>query len=120
MDAQAELDQRKRPTTVEDLADLRRQLDDHLGTIERAAEHREFVQVDLGRRLVEAFRAVLADDDGLDDDGRATVRAAVDYFVQTNDAEDDLFSPIGLEDDAFIANAAFEAVGRADLNVSAI
>lgn len=118
MDANAELDQRTEPTSVEDLAGFRQALADHLATVEAKAAEREFVEVDLARDLVAAFTTLI--DAGLDDDGRALLGAAIRYFLQPQDLEADLSSPIGFEDDAFIANTAFERLGRADLTVSAI
>lgn len=119
MDANAELEKRMRPTTDADLAALRSVLADHVAAVEARAEERSHVEVALARDLASAFTTVI-DDGGLDDDQRSIVRAAIDYFVQPYDAEADLSSPIGLEDDAFIANTAFERVGRSDLVVSAI
>lgn len=119
MDANAELDTRSRPVSVEELAALRQPLVDHLATVEAKAAEREHVEVRLAGDLVAAF-TTLIDDPGLDDDQRALLAAAIDYFLQARDAEDDLSSPIGFEDDAYIANTAFERLGRTDLTVSAI
>lgn len=119
MDVNAELERRSRSISVEELDELRGALIDHLAEVEaRAAEH-EHVEVHLARDLVASFTALI-DDGGLDDDQRALVAGAIDYFVQAHDAEDDLSSPIGFEDDAFLANTVFDRLGRTDLTVSAI
>lgn len=119
MDAHAELEQRMRPTTAADLEALRPVLADHVASVEARAEERSNVEVALAHDLAAAF-TTLIDEGGLDDEQRAVLRAAIDYFVQPYDAEADLSSPIGLEDDAFIANTAFERIGRPELAVSAI
>lgn len=119
MDANAELDTRSRPVTVEELDGLRQALADHLAAVEAEATRREHVEVALAADLVAAF-TTLIDGGGLDDDQRALLAGAIDYFLQARDAEDDLSSPIGFEDDAYIANTAFERLGRTDLTVSAI
>ncbi|MBX3314552.1 MAG: hypothetical protein KF906_09550 [Actinobacteria bacterium] len=119
MDANAELAKLMRPTTAGDLADLRSVLADHVAAIEARAQERSHLEVGLARDLAASF-TTLIDEGGLDDEQRSLLRAAIDYFVQPYDAEADLSSPIGLEDDAFIANTAFERLGRPDLTVSAI
>lgn len=119
MDANAELDTRSRPVTIEELGGLRQALADHLKVVEARAAEREHVELDLAGDLVASF-TTLIDDGDLDDAQRAVLAGAIDYFLEARDAEDDLTSPIGFEDDAFIANTAFERLGRADLNVSAI
>ena len=119
MDANAELEKLMRPTTAADLDALRPVLADHVASVEARAEERSHLEVALARDLAASFTALL-DEGGLDDEQRAVVRAAIDYFVQPYDAEADLSSPIGLEDDAFIANTAFERIGRPDLAVSVL
>ena len=118
MDAQAELDQRKVPTSIDDLRQLRTRLNEHLAQV-RAADY-AFVQVELAERLATNLTEAIEGADRLDDDGRATVAAAVAYFVSSSDAEDDLHSPIGLEDDAFVVNEAFSLIGRTDLAVDVL
>lgn len=119
MDVDAELERRRQPTSVEDLVALRTALADHLALVSATADEHQHVQADLARDLVASFTTVI-DEVDMDDDGRSLLRSAIDYFLQPHDAEDDLASPIGLEDDAFIANTVFERLGRDDLVVSAI
>lgn len=118
MDAQAELDQRKVPTSIDDLRQLQPRLDEHLAKVQ-AAEY-EFVQVELAERLAANLAKAIEEAESLDDDGRATLGAAVAYFVSSKDAESDLRSPIGLEDDAFVVNEAFALIGRSDLDIDVL
>lgn len=118
MDAQAELDQRKVPTSIDDLGLLRTRLDDHLAQVQ-AADY-EFVQVELAERIAANLAEVIDGANDLDDEARAVVGAAVAYFVSSKDAESDLRSPIGLEDDAFVVNEAFALLGRADLAIDVL
>lgn len=119
MDANAELDTRSRPVTIEELDALRQALADHLKVVEARAAEREHVELALAGDLVASFTALI-EGGGLDDEQRALLVGAIDYFLEARDAEDDLTSPIGFEDDAYIANTAFERLGRTDLTVSAI
>lgn len=118
MDAQAELAKRTEATSLEQLAEQRIRLDEHLVKV-RASEY-EFVQADLAERIATNLITVIEDGGSLSDAARATVRAAVTYFVASHDAEDDLLSPIGFEDDAFVVNEALTLIGRADLVVSVL
>lgn len=118
MDARAELEQRKVPTSIEDLRQLRARLDAHLAKVQ--ASDYEFVQVGLAERLATNLGVAIGEAENLDDDQRAIVGAAVAYFASSSDAESDLRSPIGLEDDAFVVNEAFTLIDRDDLTVSVI
>lgn len=118
MDARAELDQRKVPTSTEDLRQLRPSLDAHLVTVQ--GSDYEFVEVGLAERLATNLGVAIDEAESFDDDQRATLGAAAAYFVSSKDAESDLRSPIGLEDDAFVVNEAFTLIGRDDLHVSVL
>lgn len=106
MDAARELARRKRPTTLVDLINLRGSIDAHVTLAAAAAATRDFVDVRSARRLADRLHALLDDAATLDADGRSTLAAAIDYFVDTADAEDDLMSPLGFDDDTDIVDAA--------------
>lgn len=118
MDAQAELAKRKVPTSIDELSQLRPRLIEHLAKVQ--AVDYEFAQVELAECLATNLAAAIDDADDLDDDARATLGAAIAYFVSSKDAESDLRSPIGLEDDAFVVNEAFALIGRSDLAIDVL
>lgn len=118
MDAQAELDKRKAPTSIEDLHQLRPRITEHLAQVQ--AVDYEFAQVELAERIATNLGDAIDGAEGLTDDARATIGAAVAYFVSSKDAESDLRSPIGLEDDAFVVNEAFQLIGRDDLAIDVL
>lgn len=118
MDAQAELDKRKGPTSVDDLQQLRPRLDEHLAKVQNVDY--EFAQVELAESIATNLAAAIDGAESLDDGARATLGAAVAYFVSSKDAESDLRSPIGLEDDAFVVNEAFALIGRSDLDIDVL
>ena len=96
---------------------LRRAISQHCAEVERAAGKNEFLDTSLSRSLATVFETVLADWAELDTVQQAAVAAAVAYFALNEDAEDDLDSVLGFEDDALVFNACARFIGRADLSI---
>ncbi len=70
------------------------------------------VDATLARELVVACRQLLDSLDGqTPDDTRHMVQAAVRYFIIEDDAEADLTSILGLDDDAEVVNAVLTRLG---------
>ena len=104
-----------RPTSAVEFPALRASVDAHLALAE-AAEG-ALVDVEVGRQVAGALNELLDNPNGYDDEQRALIRGAVDYFVLTGDDADDLSDPTGFDDDARIVNAVAQALDRADLIV---
>lgn len=73
------------------------------------------VDVGLAERLASACLGLLKIYPGLDDRSRAAVVGAVRYYMQASDANDDLSSREGFQDDAMVVNYVIEITG-ADLD----
>ncbi|WP_214370455.1 hypothetical protein [Pseudonocardia sp. H11422] len=82
------------------------QLERHLAEVRRAADDNEFVDVAQAEHLHLQLRRAVTGWADLDDGQRAILSEAVRYFVQTDDEENDLHSPIGFDDDAEMVEAA--------------
>lgn len=54
----------------------------------------------------------------LDGEQRALVRAAIEYFVLSDDVNNDLVAADGFEDDAAVVAAVAAAVGLTDVRVA--
>jgi hypothetical protein len=108
------------PATVDELTQLMGRVRGHLNRLEEASFENEFVQVELGRQLVRNYELLVSDAALLDDRQRACLYGAIAYFLLSDDVEDDLSSPIGLEDDALVFNQACAEIGRSDLVVELI
>jgi hypothetical protein len=84
----------------------------YLEAVERAADRMTTVDVKLARRIWAQCKALL---DGWDayesDDERRLVQAAIRYFGEEEDAESDLASPTGFEDDANVVELVVGEVG---------
>jgi hypothetical protein len=100
------------------LEKLREDLRDHVARISAAAAGNEFLDLRLANALANTANALLDEAEHRGDHERRLVQAAVRYFLLDEDAEHDLESVCGLDDDAAVCNAVATAVGRDDLKVS--
>jgi hypothetical protein len=117
MDELAKLRELTRPTSIGDLRQLQADIETHLDVLDGQRHRNEFIDVELARDVAKALVALTADADRLTDGQRALLRGAIDYFLLTDDADDDLTSPIGLEDDARVVNHVCDQLGRTDVTV---
>lgn len=92
-------------------------VESHVALLQDAAADDEFVEIDLGRAVADVLRQLIADIDGLSEEERQLLAAAVEYFVLAGDVDDDVRSPIGLEDDVRVVNAVAAVLGRDDLRI---
>lgn len=95
---------------VKDVQELIGQLDAHLVRVREAARENEFVDDALAEQLHRRLRAALETWYELADDQRQTLSEAVAYLVHTDDDEDDLYSPIGFDDDAEVVDKALARI----------
>lgn len=86
----------------------------HLEVVDQAALG-EAVDTHLARVLADRLLKLLESWELLSEDERAAAHATVTYYVLSDDADGDLKSPTGFEDDAHVANACFTFLGRPDL-----
>lgn len=94
-----------RPTSAADLDRLRRRIDRHVDAID----------VELAHKLADALITLADDAAALDADGRALLGGALEYFLLSSDADNDLRSPGGLRDDAEVVAHVCRVLGRPDL-----
>jgi len=95
--------------------DLRRECALYLGLIETAAEKNPYVDNALGRQIAALCDALLADiDASTPEHTRRQIQAATRYFVTEDDGDSDLAIG-GLDEDAAVADAVAEHLGRGDL-----
>lgn len=67
----------------------------------------------IGRSLGELLGSGLA----FDDEQRAQIRGAIEYFVMTDDASSDLDDVLGFDDDARVLNAMLGRIGHPEYAV---
>lgn len=91
--------------------DLSTDIEKYLATIRNHTRVNEFIDLHLAERVAEACLELLASEPA-DPDARAVIQAAARYFLVRSDADHDLDSLFGFEDDAVVINAALKYLGR--------
>ncbi len=102
-----------------DAGDLWMMVRSHLVALREAEAAEEMMDSRLGKELAEASEQLLhrfADE--TNEDARLLIQAAVRYFVLNEDAEGDMDSLVGFDDDAEVFNVVVEELGHGDLAVS--
>ncbi len=107
------------PTALSGPDPLRRQLAAHRDEIEAAAARNEFLDGAAARAISERLARLLDDWNAMPPAHRAVVQAAVAYYALRDDAEDDLDSVLGLEDDVAVVNACLRHLGLGTLVIAA-
>ena len=89
---------------------LQARLDEHRRALCAAASANEFLDLASLDDLHIRVRGEIDRWAELSSDQRDTLERAVDYLVRLDDAEDDAASPIGLEDDREVVDAAIREI----------
>jgi len=97
--------------------DLKTNADLYFDRIKDAHEKNSIVNVRLAGAIVSSIHAVCGDWDNIPDAAKSWCKGMIQYFVKTDDDEDDFESPIGFDDDADVLNACLKFAGRPDLCV---
>jgi uncharacterized membrane protein YkvA (DUF1232 family) len=103
------------PTPAEELTLLADEVRGHLDQIRALSGPSTDVEAAaaIARSLVE----LLADVASMEDEHRALVRGAVEYFILADDASGDLEDVLGFDDDARVLNSVLDRLDRSDLRV---
>ena len=83
--------------------------------LESSAEDGRVFDLDQGLTLARQCEALLSIAEELDEESRRLVQAATLYLCVADDADGDMDSLIGFDDDAALIEAVAVAIGRADL-----
>ena len=100
---------------VDDEAVLLRRLEGYLDQVHAAFHQNDYIDIDLVEKLGDMVQSLLAESPELDDDARRLVHAGARYFIDTDDAEDDMASMTGFGDDADVLVAICRHLEREDL-----
>lgn len=91
-------------------ADVPAALGEYLSRLQSAAKSNEFLDVALGRLIVDTVSRVQANATQLDDLQRQWLHSAVAYLLDANDAVHDFTAIDGLDDDADVVLALLDAL----------
>jgi len=95
----------------EEAARLAGLIDRYMEDVRRALAEPALIDASQASHIAASCKALLALYEDLDESGRAAVVGAVRYFVRRVDADDDLESPLGFDDDAVVVNIVIDLVG---------
>jgi len=97
-------------TTVDELDELASVIELHVEQV--AANAGPATDVDTARLIGRSLCDLLGSDLTFDDEQRAQIRGAIEYFVMTDDASSDLDDVLGFDDDARVVNAMLGRIGH--------
>jgi hypothetical protein len=87
----------------------------YLKGLENLVNGGEVIDLELATDLAVRCERLLDMDDGVCEPHRRLAQAAVRYFIDEQDADSDVESLIGLDDDSSVIEAVALAIGRADV-----
>ena len=88
------------------------QIDAYLEHLQSLQSENEFLDLESAKRIAAQCKVLL---DGLDAEYHQLVQAGIHYFIEKDDAESDLDSPIGFDDDAEVIRLIAKEMGREDV-----
>ncbi len=104
-------------TTPKELPGLAARVTTHLGIIEASAAERGIADIETARLVAASLTELLRTAADRTASQLALLRGAVEYFVESDDEQDDTEDIVGFDDDARIVSAVAEALDRHDLKV---
>src|SRR3954468_12377055 len=105
------------PTEPPELPGLRLRVLTYLARLETVAEGKPALDIEAARKIGWVLAELCDAAAGLDDQQRALVRGAVEYYVLDHDVVDDTADVVGFDDDAGVVNAVTAGLGRSDLAI---
>jgi hypothetical protein len=99
------------------IIDLQKQIAVHIGNIKDALQQNEFIDLDLAEHIASILVQILKELASYPENKRRLIIGASRYFIQSHDAQADLASVLGFDDDATVLNYVLMEIGRSDLKV---
>lgn len=106
------------PTAPGELAGLRLRTQAHLAWARQLAARSSAVDLDAAERVAGTLLRLLDEPDEYDDEQRALLRGATEYFLDVGDADNDQTDALGFDDDVRVLNAVLDSLGRRDLLIT--
>ena len=106
------------PLSAQDAVALKAAVAEHTDRVRLALQRNEFLDLAAAEALAQGLTALLDLYPGCAPAHQALIVGATRYFVRQDDAEGDLVSVLGFDDDATVFNYVAGAVGRPDLKVA--
>lgn len=98
---------------------LCKHVSDHLEHVHTALGANEFIDISVAEQIAERLTILLSEITSFPENKRRLVVGAARYFILDRDAQDDLSSILGFDDDLIVLNYVLTELGRQDLKVDA-
>ena len=92
-------------------------ISDHMQKIRDALRYNEFLDIQTAERISEILLTLLQRYPNYPKNKRAMIVGAARYFVFSNDAQSDLTSLLGFDDDVAVLNYVLDQIGHSDLRI---
>lgn len=102
-------------TSVEELGEQASVVELHVEQVKEMAE--PATDVDTAVLIGDALGRLLGSGLTFDDDQRAQIRGAIEYFVMAEDASSDLLDVLGFDDDVRVVNAMLGRIGHPEFAI---
>lgn len=106
------------PLDAPEAAALQAAIAEHLHAVRQARQRNEFLDLAAAETIAAGLQSLLEAYPGCPPPQRALIVGAVRYFARSDDAEGDLISVLGFDDDKTVFNYVAGAIGRPDLKVA--
>lgn len=103
--------------TAQELAARLEDCQTYLAHLKDEKEHHTLLDYDTAEKIVRSLQVLAADFNKLPPEQATAIYLAMEYFICSEDEENDLSSSIGFDDDAEILNQVLRFIGRKDLHV---
>lgn len=101
-----------------EIVSLRDRLNDYLDAVQQALIQNEFLDLRLARQIAHTLHQLLDSYSRYTKEHQSLLVGTVRYFVKDDDAEHDMHSVLGLDDDAAVLNYFLDILGRPELKIS--
>ena len=99
------------------VTNLTTKIDEYLLAIQEAQQQNEFMDIRLAREIADRLHQVLQDYGRYPTNQQALIVGAARYFIKNDDAEHDLHSILGLDDDTAVLNFLLDTLNQPGLKI---
>ncbi|MGG6432742.1 hypothetical protein ACPF7I_01860 [Anoxybacillus sp. D401a] len=96
---------------------LKQQIQKYLKEIEKETLQNEFINLPLAKKIASVCLLLLDVYDQYNEEEKKFINATINYFLHSHDDEEDLYSPLGFDDDAEILNECLRLLKKEDLTI---
>ena len=99
------------------VAELLSQITAHVQDVREAMRRNEFIDITLAENIAQTLSQLLRELATYPENKRRLIVGAARYFMRSQDAQADLESILGFDDDAAVLNYVLKEIGRSDMKV---